>query len=105
MDRLQNDQDESIYSAAIACSKLFNNLCLKSLETNELRCDVAEELCGRFNLWAAYVGALASPKASLDARLVDHSDVKDMILELLAMVKRNILHGRHTSILYCKVES
>ncbi|RSM04459.1 hypothetical protein CEP52_006828 [Fusarium oligoseptatum] len=68
-----SDLDESIY------------------RITEPRRDIAEELRGRFNLWAAYAGAFAAPKASLDARLVAHSDIKDMVLELLVMVQRNII--------------
>ncbi|KAH6975803.1 hypothetical protein EDB80DRAFT_740174 [Ilyonectria destructans] len=81
--------DQSIYNAASICSNLFG-LYLKSRGAAELRHDLAEELRGRFNLWAAYVGAFAAPKASLDARLVAHSDIRVMVLELLVMVQRNI---------------
>lgn len=90
----QSDLDQSIYAAAVACVKLFD-LYLKSPRIVETSRDVAAELLGRFNLFAAYAGALAPPKASLDARLADHSDVRDMVLELLAMVQRNIIHGKN----------
>lgn len=95
----QSDLDQSIYSAAVTCLDVFD-LYLKSPGIIEPRRDIAEELRGRFNLWAAYVGAFASPKASLDARLADHSDIRDMIFELLVMVERNITHGRYTFIPY-----
>ena len=90
----QSDPDHSIYAVAVACSDLFD-LYLKSPRTAETRRDVAAELLGRFNLWAAYVGAFALPKASLDARLADHDDVRDMVLELLAMIQRNITQGKN----------
>ncbi|RMJ16654.1 hypothetical protein CDV36_003671 [Fusarium kuroshium] len=86
----QSDLDESIYSAAVTCLDVFD-LYLKSPGITEPRRDIAEELRGRFNLWAAYAGAFAAPKASLDARLVAHSDIRDMVLELLVMVQRNII--------------
>jgi hypothetical protein len=84
--------DQSIYNAATICSDLFE-LYLESPGAAEPRHDLAEELRGRFNLWAAYVGAFAAPKASLDARLVAHSDIRDMVLELLVMVQKNIRQG------------
>lgn len=57
------------------------------------RRQIAAELHGRFNVWAAYIGALAPLKSCLDARLDGNNDVRDMFLELLAMVQRNINLG------------
>ena len=44
-----------------------------------------EELRGRFTQWAAYIGGFAAPRASLDARLARHEDMRDMMLELLTI--------------------
>ncbi len=95
---MDDNRGQDIYRAAITCSGLFQTYLTASV-TSEPRRNIADELCGRFNLWAAYTGAFASPKASLDARLADHEDIKDMVLELLVMVERNIRYGKHISIL------
>jgi hypothetical protein len=38
-------------------------------------------------------GALAAPKASLEARLGLHSDIKDILLDLMVMIKDNDQQG------------
>ncbi|RHZ72034.1 hypothetical protein CDV55_103853 [Aspergillus turcosus] len=86
------DQDKSItiYDAANVCVRAFEDLLSLLQEKDNDSFRMVDELRGRFNLWAAYVGAFAAPKASLDARLNLYPDVKHMVLELLDMVSRNI---------------
>lgn len=43
-----------------------------------------------FSFWVDYTGALAPVGASLDDRLVGYEEVKEMVVELLEMVERNI---------------
>jgi len=87
------DQDTpTIYDTARICSKLFEQN-LETLDNGSAKFLLAEELHGRFNLWAAYIGAFAAPRASLDARLISHEDVKGMVLELLEMVQENLEWG------------
>jgi hypothetical protein len=85
--------DESIYESACVCSELFERhvSALSALKPDHA---FARELWGRLNLWAAYVGAFSPSKASLDARLVEHDDVKEMVIELLDMIQRNLNKGR-----------
>lgn len=83
------DQEQDIYTTASACLDIFD-VYLQSPRTTETSRNVTTDLLGRFNLWAAYVGAFAPPKASLDARLASHDDVKGMVIELLVMIQRNI---------------
>jgi hypothetical protein len=84
----------SIYDAARSCSELFAFHAIKDgiCETQTLR---VEELHGLFDQWAAYAGAFAMPKASLDARLQDHQDIKSMVLELLSVVQLNLRWGKN----------
>jgi hypothetical protein len=82
----------TIYDAASACADLFDRY-LRNPRLTSSRRDLGEECRGRFNLWAAYVGAVAAPKASLDARLGLHSDIKDIFLDLLVMIKDNVQQG------------
>lgn len=87
---LQSSQP--IYDAAKLCSKHFED----HLETTKGAGDdhlAIEELWGRFNQWAAYVGAFAVPRASLDARLLRHEEIRDMVLELLYMIQDNLIWG------------
>jgi hypothetical protein len=78
--------DQPIYDAAQLCSKHFEHH-LKTTGEDYL---AIEKLYGRFNQWAAYVGAFAVPRASLDARLAPHEDIRDMVLELLYMIEANL---------------
>ncbi|KAJ2988255.1 hypothetical protein NUW58_g4076 [Xylaria curta] len=79
---------QPIYDAAQLCSKHFED----HLQTTDDAGDdylAIEELWGRFNQWAAYAGAFAVPRASLDARLVPHGEIRDMVLELLLNSRDN----------------
>lgn len=79
---------EAIYAAAKNCLTQFQH------NLNAQHGDRAtEELRGRFNLWAAYIGAFAAPRASLDARLANHPEIRDMVVELLHMIQENLEWG------------
>ncbi|KAK1237857.1 hypothetical protein MKX08_002436 [Trichoderma sp. CBMAI-0020] len=85
-----DESSESIYDAAQLCSKHFEcqlwvAYCTMGGNYTEIR-----ELRGRFNEWAAGVGAFAEPRVSLDARLSPHARIKDMVLEQLAMLRNNL---------------
>jgi hypothetical protein len=51
-----------------------------------------------FELWINYTGALAAVGRSLDDRLDGYTDIKDMVLELLQMLARNLSYSiyRHS---------
>lgn len=89
------DRDVSltIYDGAMLCSDLFDQI----LEPtgNGSQWLLAEELRGRFGLWAAYVGVYAAKRASLDARLDGHKKIKSMVLELVEMVEKNLRWGNY----------
>ena len=48
-----------------------------------------------FDLWINYTGALAAVGRSLDDRLGGYTDIKDMVLELLQMLARNLQYSMH----------
>ncbi|KAH7153365.1 hypothetical protein EDB81DRAFT_648834, partial [Dactylonectria macrodidyma] len=79
----------TIYDTARRCSELFDRI-IGSMQNQSPEINSAEELLGRFRLWTSYVGVFAVPRASLDARLKGHTKVKDMVLELLEMLERNL---------------
>ncbi|KAH8896420.1 hypothetical protein GQ53DRAFT_639935, partial [Thozetella sp. PMI_491] len=83
---------EPVYTNALVCSTLFDEfLGVKDRSSSDYL--VAEELRGQFNQWAAYVGAFAAPRASLDARLGPYPSIRDMVVELLYAVRRNMQWG------------
>lgn len=83
---------QPIYDTAQLCSKYFEHYLEIADGTGEDYLKIAE-LRGRFNQWAAYVGAFAVPRASLDAQLTPHEDIRDMVLELLYMIQANLKWG------------
>ncbi len=52
--------------------------------------DSVEDQLVRFKLWAANIGAFAGSHTSLDYRLRDSSDIRDIILQLLQVLRRSI---------------
>lgn len=51
-----------------------------------------QQISGRFDLWVNYTGALAAEERCLDNRLDPFPDIKEMVVELLQMLRRNIPH-------------
>lgn len=87
---LSGSQPTAIFEAASSCSRLFAQCVITSkLDQNEQ----LQDLRSRFDLWAAYTGAFAPVKTSLDDRLLFNQDVKVQVLKLLQMVQRNIQIG------------
>ena len=85
---------EPIYKASRDCSDIFENY-IDSLRGSSQACGNLLELRGLFKQWAAYVGAFAAPKASLDARLQNHGAVREIVLDLLFMLQQNLQWGTH----------
>jgi hypothetical protein len=73
-----------IFAATAACRSSFEEcLLIDRLMDHEW----AENRLADFNLWAAGIGASAGKDASLDQRLVFKPDVRDVIVNLLYMLK------------------
>ncbi|KAI1317244.1 hypothetical protein F5Y16DRAFT_392874 [Xylariaceae sp. FL0255] len=89
-DSAAHQSSQPIYDAAQLCTKHFQHH-LETIDGAGNDYIVIEELWGRFNQWAAYVGAFAVPRASLDARLAPHGDIREMVLELLYMIQDNLI--------------
>lgn len=74
----------SIFNASNACRQSFEDcLTVTSLINNEW----AENRLAEFNLWAAGVGASVKERASLDTRLTLQTEVRDVVTNLLVMLK------------------
>ncbi|KAK4192133.1 hypothetical protein QBC35DRAFT_528293 [Podospora australis] len=82
-----------IYHIAIDCEQLFA-LHLEALETSvqENGAIVLSELNQRFEAWAAFLGVFAERKRCLDRRLRAHPDLKDQVLRLVDILKRNLTY-------------
>lgn len=76
---------------AEACRDLLLNAfdSLRGLNDGGIRWARLRDLTGRFNMWASNMGAFAALHSSLDYRLRDSTDVKELIIEHLdSMVDR-----------------
>lgn len=91
------DLVEPIYAASRECSDVFEGYVASLPRSSQAR-ELLLELRSMFRQWTAYVGAFAAPKASLDARLQNHDTVREIILDLLFMVKQNLQWGMHLQI-------
>jgi hypothetical protein len=80
----------SIFELSSACSKLFDKYLQHPDAASK---STVEDFQCRFNLWTAYIGAFASPGASLDDRLRFHEEIKAMVMKLLIMLRRNLQSG------------
>lgn len=79
----------TIASCAQDCHDSFFNSfdLLNGYQDGGTRWSTLRDLIGRFNIWSTNMGVFATLHASLDYRLRDLTDVKELILEHL----RNIL--------------
>ncbi|RSM05459.1 hypothetical protein CEP52_006275 [Fusarium oligoseptatum] len=95
--RPEQPSSEPIYCASRNCLALFDEYIIDaSLPTQSLA--LVGELRGQFKTWAAYIGAFAVPRASLDARLVSHDDIRDIVLDLLTVLEQNLKWARENQL-------
>ncbi|KAI0891513.1 hypothetical protein F4806DRAFT_482815 [Annulohypoxylon nitens] len=90
IDHKEDDQKEEkgIAALAIYCQNLFHrSLITPWLTTMGLR---LEETRQKFNAWVSYLGVLATGHASLEHRLRFSTEIRDMVMELLCLLERNL---------------
>jgi len=87
------DTNHQIYDLAENCEDLFEDLLLVLLRTSDKQYRIVQEHQQRFERWTGYLGVFAAPQASLDSRLKSDPDVRDLVTQLLEILKRNIQHG------------
>lgn len=87
----------TIYAAATHCDVLLaDNVSLIEAqsaifeESNIVSSHFLQDSHARFNAWASYTGAFAEEKFSLDRRLEVSVEVRDMVLRLLKVLRRNL---------------
>jgi hypothetical protein len=54
--------------------------------------NLVEDYHRRFKSWAEYLGAFAKRKSSLDLRLRNRQDVREMVVQLLIVLRRNVAY-------------
>jgi hypothetical protein len=83
----------SVYELTACCSQSFEELLQLLSKAKADVFDAAETQVGRLNIWTSNVGALANKNASLDYRLRNSHDIKEMIIQLLQLMDRNLRRG------------
>ncbi|KAK6348438.1 hypothetical protein TWF718_006232 [Orbilia javanica] len=81
---------QQIYDLAGECEGLFGDLLSVLSRTSEKDCRIVQEHQQRFERWSGYLGVFAAPQASLDSRLKSTPDIRDLVVQLLEVLKRNI---------------
>lgn len=82
-----------IYEAANACSALFEDA-LRQVETEQYVHSLVQDLRTLFVRWTAYAGARPEASAPLDSRLALTQTTREMILDLLYMLRQNLEWAR-----------
>jgi len=80
---------QDIYSRGLECDRLFS-VFLKTPRTHSRQ---ISEYYDQFLSWAGFLGVFAAESASLDRRLKNDVDIKDLVLSMLRVLERNLLHG------------
>lgn len=93
---MDSNEVETIYEAALACSETFGRVANMG-HPKSASLAFVRELRGRFNIWTAYAGVFASPRARLDARLHSNPRIKGIVLELAEMIQNNLQWGNNIS--------
>ncbi|KAJ2981442.1 hypothetical protein NUW58_g6688 [Xylaria curta] len=90
-------EEMAIYDLTNKCYDAFERLVdaelIRGLHNDDNSGATPHDLPGlknSFAFWVDHTGALAPIGASLDDRLADYVDIKEMVIQLLEMVKRNI---------------
>jgi hypothetical protein len=86
---LENDQPATDSNTTSESQTRFGG------EGEEKRKARMDAIKGDFDLWINYTGALAVVGRSLDDRLSGYTDIKEMVLELLQMLARNLQYSTY----------
>ncbi|KAI1459016.1 hypothetical protein F4805DRAFT_456097 [Annulohypoxylon moriforme] len=85
------DGGSEIFSRALRCHKLFLKHGKKDDTAGSIPFTrVLRECHYRFNAWTSYLGVFAAEPASLDSRLKDATEVKDLVIDILESINDNL---------------
>lgn len=96
--------EEPIFELASDCDDLIQScLELTSRGDDGHIKDLVDSYERRFAAWWEYLGVFAETKANLDSRLRHHTHVRDLVLRLLIVLRRNLRFREF--ILLCLVQT
>ena len=87
-DTVSRAQD--IYSQALECKDLFSHY----LKMSSVYATQVSACQRRFLTWSSFLGVFASESASLDRRLEFNPEVKELVMSMLRVLKRNLQRGK-----------
>jgi hypothetical protein len=81
-----------IFDLANICEDLFSRYADPNLALPEpkARADLQQQ---RFEVWASYLGVFARYDVSLDRRLEYSEEIRDLVMQLLSLMRRNLDFG------------
>ncbi|KAL8420551.1 hypothetical protein RB594_003366 [Gaeumannomyces avenae] len=88
ISRLSTRSDD-IYEAALVCRHLFE----EHLKESRLYSKQVAELQRRFVTWAGFLGVFAPVSACLDTRLANAPEMKELVISMLTVLRRNLERG------------
>ncbi|RTE81440.1 hypothetical protein BHE90_004068 [Fusarium euwallaceae] len=83
----------SIYGLALQSEQDLEKLQMLFASKNDDRSRLIQRQRERFQHWAGHLGVFAVPQASLDHRLENAPQTRDLILQLLRTLEKNIQHA------------
>ncbi|RSM01129.1 hypothetical protein CDV31_011493 [Fusarium ambrosium] len=86
----------SIYDLALQSEQDLEKLQMLFASKNDDHSRLIQRQRERFQHWAGHLGVFAVPQASLDHRLENAPQTRDLILQLLRTLEKNIQHGQST---------
>lgn len=81
------ENNSAIYSMALECQRIFFENVRKNNQIDLISStQVFQDSYYRFNAWTSYLGVFAPVSTSLDSRLKDAVDVKDLVIRMLHLI-------------------
>lgn len=81
----------AVSEPARQCVDLFHQCLSQSQQLGHGPSDaLVEDQCGRFMIWASNIGVFAAGHASMDHRLREAPDIKDLLIRLLEVLLGHI---------------
>lgn len=90
---MDDGDDNMLYNLACDCESLFTAYPANHNAKTPSLTDLVVEYQQRFSIWASNLGLFARKSQSLDTRLQNHADIRDIVARSLDILRRS-LHQR-----------
>ena len=87
---MTTDASHQISDLADKYKYLFEDLLSALSRTSDKYHRIVQEYQQRFDRWAGYLGVFAAQQASLDSRLKSDPDIRDLVVQLVEILERNV---------------